>query len=222
MNIVVCITTHNRNEITDKCISQWARYMPTCADLFVVDDGSTIPYPNADYRFEKSQGVGAAKNACLKLSEKYDYVFLSDNDIWPIKIDWHIAYIHSGLEHACFNINRPLIKFGVIGSFGRADYYAEYETPNGCMLFFTRKVIDTVGGWDTSFKGYGYEHVNVSDRIYNAGLTPARYIDIPNSKGLFEMADCESSFTSADRSCIPANYALYQKNFLSKEFKPFK
>lgn len=183
-------------------------------------------YVHNDWQY---QGVSYSKNKCLAALYEMgaDYFFLLDDDCFITKPNWQEEYINSGLEHACWNYNRQEIKYTVfLEKIGTADIsmhsYSEYDKPNGCMLYATRKCIDTIGGFDTDFKGYGYDHVNFSDRIFNAGLTPARYIDIPNSKGLFEMANCESSFTMADRAQIPANYKLYQEKYLSKEFKPFK
>jgi hypothetical protein len=202
MKIAICITTTpNRVHVLNKTMANWMYVAPQGSFLFVHND--------VDY-----EGVSKAKNKCLAWSEFADVVFCFDDDICPVDTTWAERYINSGLEHACYTFGRKLIN--------STPTYNEFEKPCGCMLFFTRKCIDTVGGWDTSFRGYGYEHCNISDRIYNAGLTPARYIDIPNSAGLFEMADCESSFTSANREQIPANLKLYQQRFYSKEFKPFK
>lgn len=90
------------------------------------------------------------------------------------------------------------------------------------MIYLTRLAVDTAGGWDLDFKGYGYDHVNLSDRIFNNELTPKRYVDVWHDEHPFELADCESSFSQHDRAQIPNNLSLYQKKFYSKEFKPFK
>jgi hypothetical protein len=202
MKLAICITTTpNRSSVMNQTMVNWMHVAPQGCFLYVHND---VNY----------DGVSKAKNKCLEWSEFADFVFCFDDDIWPVDTRWAERYVNSGLEHAAYTFDRRLIH--------SAPQYNEFEKPNGCMMFFTRKCIDVVGGWDTDFKGYGYEHVNLSDRIYNMGLTPGRYIDIPNSRGLFEMADCESSFTSGDRMHIPANEKLYQQKYYSKEFKPFK
>jgi len=144
-----------------------------------------------------------------------DYIFLADDDCYPISDVWWVNYCTSGLNHACWNVDRKFISL--------TQNYVEYETPNGCMLYCTRNVLDVVGGWDTQFKGYGYDHVNWSDRIFNAGLTPARYIDVRDSKDLFRLANCESSISAEIRAkTIPINKKLWKENFNSKEYKEFR
>lgn len=168
-------------------------------------------YIHNDWNYK---GVGYSKNKCLERLSECDYIFLFDDDCFIMQTKFYQKYINSGLEHACYTFDRAILS--------QHKSYTEFEKPNGCMLFLTRNVLYTVGGWDREFKGYGYEHCNFSDRVFNNGLTPARYIDIPNSEGLFKMADCESSFTYEDRISIPTNYKLYMDKFYSKEFIPFK
>lgn len=195
-----------------RTLSYWINFKPHNAKIFIVDDGSYPALFGADYRFEISQGVSIAKNKCLELSEGFDYVFCVDDDTRPLSASWHLPYIESGLNHACYTFDRKIIQI--------TETFTEYEKPCGCMLFFTKYCIDTAGGWDTSFKGYGLEHVSLSDRIFNMGLTPARYIDATGSA--FSLANCETSFTFQDKQHLPENIRLYKENYFSKEFKPYK
>jgi|ERR1700744_47056 len=215
MSIAIGITTTpDRHHIFWENLKKWQDLLPKNAYIYYVYNKQKIP-------------VSVNKNKVLSMCAYADHIFMVDDDIYPITEDWWKPYTESPLNHACWNYDRNVIRTTVRAfKSGKGDVelvsYDELETPNGCMLYFKKAAIDKVGGWDTSFKGYGYEHVNLSDRIFNCGLTPARYIDIPNSKGLFELSDCESSFNSTDRVHIPTNYELYQQKFYSKEFKPFK
>lgn len=56
-------------------------------------------------------------------------------------------------------------------STGECDIIS-YDNCNGCMLFFTREVVDKVGGFNKEFGYYGFEHADYSNRIHAAGLTP--------------------------------------------------
>lgn len=219
--IGIAITSHNRPEITNQTIDSLYKFHPEKSEFVVVDDNSMYRPRQVSFRFEQSVGVGVAKNRCLELLHDAGctHFFLFDDDCRPLVDNWWLSYVESGLNHACWNYNR--VKIGE-GLFMLKHPYWEYEKPNGCMLYFTRPCLDNAGGWDLEFTGYGYEHCNLSDRIFNNGLTPARYIDIPNSKDLFEIIDCPSSFTTEDRYQIPNNLKLYQQKFYSKEFKPFK
>lgn len=171
------------------------------------------------YLDEKQEGIAKAKNKCLALCDGFDFVFLLDDDVFALNKEWVELYCNSGLEHAMYIFDRQLLS--------ETSQYKAYELPRGCMLFLTRKAIDTAGGMDEDFKVWGYEHAEYSRRIFNMGLTPAPFIDISNSNGLFYSYDqygsCKSSVSDNDRmQSIPTNYNLYQQKFYSKEFKPFK
>lgn len=219
MKIAIAITTHNRYETFKKCYDWMKVMLPSNAHLFVVDDGSEIPVPEATFRFEKTVGIAATKNKCLELCEGADHIFCFDDDIHPTCSDWYLPYIHSGLNHACFTFGRNIIK--------RHSTYFEFERPCGCMLYFKKICLDQVGGFDTSFILYSYEHVNLSDRIFNAGLTPARYVDVIDSMSRFYSYDREQGIQSSvsedlRRAGIRNNTPLLEQKKLSKDFIPYK
>lgn len=180
---------------------------------------------------EQYNGIVYSKNKCLEALWQMgvDHLFLFDDDTFIQSPDFIDAYCNSGLNHACWNYNRRLVslhataRYNITSDDTTIFYYNEYDKPNGCMLYAKRSVLHKAGGWDTDFRGYGFDHVNWSDRIFNNGLTPARYIDIPDSKHLFKMADCDTSVSYSIRATtIPINERLYKEKFYSKEFKPFK
>jgi hypothetical protein len=95
------------------------------------------------------------------------------------------------------------------------------------MLFFTRHCINTAGGFDERFQGWGYEHAELSRRIYNMDLTPAPYLDIRDSKGLFYSHDehfsCKSSVPNDKRAeGIIINQPLFAETINSNKFIPYK
>lgn len=206
---VACTTTPNREHVYKQWFSQYAKMSPEVF-LYVHND--------VDYR-----GIAYSKNKCLATLYAMGCtdLFLFDDDCMPTVEKWYEPYVNSGLNHACWNLNREKIYTSYLGS--NKPTHIAYEKPNGCMLYVKREVLDVVGGWDVHFRGYGYDHVNWSDRIFNAGFTPARYIDIQNSSSLFKMIDCQSSVSEEIRMrTIPINEKLYKERFNSKEFKPFK
>lgn len=213
--IGIGITTRNRNEVARHTLNQILKYSPVVCKIVVVDDASDVSFEGATYRFDKNVGVGAAKNKCLELLDNCEHILLFDDDCTPIVDEWWLPYINSGLNHSCYTFDRIELN--------RTQRYVSYENPNGCMLYFTRKCIDMAGGWDTEFSGFGFEHVEISRRIFNMGLTPARFIDVPNSNSLFKMAYVESTFGYQERmETIPINAALYESKLNNKEFKLYK
>jgi hypothetical protein len=219
MKLGIAISTHDRRDIADHSIAEWRRFLPVGAKLVIVDDASTIPYPGADYRFEQHAGISVVKNKCLELLNNCDHVFLCDDDIFPSINSWWLPYVHSNLQHACYIFDRKML-------WKESDYIA-YDLPRGCLLYFHKRCIQVAGGFDTNFKLWGYEHAELSRRIFNMELTPARYIDIPNSKGLFyshdEQSTSKSSLDVVERNrFIRSNKKYFDETFLSNQFIPYK
>lgn len=219
MKIGVGITVHNRHEQATKSIGWWKLMMPEGSQLIIVDDGSDVPFPGADFRFEKPVGISAAKNKCLALLDKNDFIFCSDDDFHPKVSEWWEPYVNSNLNHLCYTFDRP-VKYA-------CKEYIAYDQPNGCFLFFKKICLEAVGGWDEAFKYWSYEHVDLSTRIHNAGLTPHAFMDVHNSWNLFFSADQHQTTLSSVRhddkvKGIQHNRPLLEQNKFSKEFKPYK
>lgn len=214
--ISICVTTRNRPDAFAKVMMNINRNTSVPFQLIVVDDSSEEPYCNADYRFEQRTGIPAAKNKCLELA-KYDHVFLFDDDTCPIADEWYLPYISSGKEHLCFTF---------LTAYKRKDGFKYHTLGNGCMMYLTRKCIDTVGGFDWNYGLGKYEHVDFSRRIHNAGLTESVFMDIDNSHELLYCMDqkkeVQRSFTPIEmRTLLKSGEKHFQKSRNSKEFIPY-
>lgn len=191
MKIAICITTRNRPEAFARTYANWLMHLPADAKIFVVDDCSDKQYVYADFRFSERAGIPKAKNKCFELAYKWgaDYIFLSDDDCFPIVDNWFLPYIESGINHLCYTFtsgwegtpswSKPIIKNG----------FNIHTLGCGCMMFFTRKCLDIVGGFDEAFGLGKYEHAEMSRRIHNAGLTPHKFMDVIGSELLFHSMD---------------------------------
>lgn len=199
--IGVGVTTHNRRETFNKTYSQIMSFLPTNAFVAVVDDcskeGIDFAVHNTSiqtlYRFDQNVGIARAKNKALELlyNAGCEHFFLFDDDTYPIVDNWWRPYIESQEPHLMYIFqhfaNAPgpndMIKIY------QDDEIAAYSHVRGCMLYYKRICLDTVGGMDTVFGKWGNEHGDLSNRIYSAGLTRFRYMDVANSRGLFYAAD---------------------------------
>lgn len=220
MKIAIAITTHNRNDVLDKSLEYFKKYKSKDSDIIIVDDASTIPYPNSDYYFTENVGISVAKNKCIELTQNYDYIFLFDSDCYPIKAGFEKAYIDSGLEHAMYIFTDFAngSKLNDTSIIRRNDKYIEYSHPRGCMMFYSRKALDLAGGMRPQLQRWGYEHGELSDRIFNLNLAPSPYCDIVNSSeyiySLDEHLEVKSTTEGIDRrKCITANKRVYDDLF---------
>jgi hypothetical protein len=128
------------------------KYMPEDAMLFVAHDTNKM-------------GVAYQKNKCLEALKECDYVFLFDDDCFPIEDGWVDAYISEYIRtgnHHFLKINEtPSIEIKEV-----IDGITSWTNCAGCMMFLTRSAIQTVGMFDESFGRYGYEHAEYTNRIY--------------------------------------------------------
>src|SRR5690606_5785202 len=173
-NFKVAISTYKRPDDFALCYENVLKYVDR-KNIIIVGDNNP-DYVRCDYAFTERVGIPRVKNKCIELFMQTDseYLFLLDDDTFPIHKDAFSRYIESNLNHACYTF---------YNNFRKHDGYRSFRLVNGCMMFFTRKCFETVGGMDTTFFS-AYEHVEYSRRIFNAGLTPDRFIDI-YSEGLF-------------------------------------
>lgn len=192
MRIGIGVTTHNRGDVARETIDRLRTLMPAGARLVVVDDASTAPFPGANYRFDQNAGIARAKNKCLELlADGCDHIFLFDDDTYPKVADWWKPYVESSEPHLMyvftdFANGRQLGDTATVYDDGT---HVAHSHARGCMLYFDRDVLDVVGGFDTAFGKWGWEHINLSDRIHHAGLTTFAYMDVCGSAALIHSGD---------------------------------
>ena len=227
--IAVCLTTHNRKEVFEETLIEWEKYLPSNATIYVVDDASKTPV-KSNYRFEQNVGIAKAKNKCLELAEKYDHIFLCDDDVRPKTHDWFKPYINSQVNHLCLTFDKksnniiysPSIRFT-----GEDKGLMTYTAPNGCMLYLKNICLQVAGGMRPQFGLWGFEHVEYSQRIHDLGLTPKPFMDVKNSLDLFDVLDWRFAVDSSlsineRRQSGKINLKLYEEFLKHPEFVNYK
>jgi hypothetical protein len=221
MSIGIAITTRNRRDVFLKTYAEIKKHAPKGARIVVVDDASATPCEQATFQFEFQAGIAKAKNKCLELLEGCDYLFLFDDDCYPTKKGWEKVYINSGLAHACYNFTLPHDGIKPVETRGN---FTVWSSPRGCMLFFTRNAIQTAGGFDEAFGVWGYEHVELSARLRNLGVTPAAFIDVVGSSEVLHSMDekLQVSSTTPERHVyINANRRHYMSKVSRSDWQPY-
>lgn len=229
MNIGIAITTHNRPETFQKSYQEIKKYAPKGAVIVVVDDASEIPVKEATYRFDENVGIARAKNKCFELLEDCDHIFLFDDDTYVLSEDWYKPYIESEEPHLMYIFKefKTEKKLNDNVQIYEDDKIKAFTHPRGCMLYFDRVCLRKVGGMNTSFGKWGWEHLELSERIYNAGLTTFKFMDVVSDKELIYSADEHQEVLSTvhgnDRiEQIKRNEPVYSSIKGGKEFVPYK
>lgn len=228
-HIGIGYTTHNRYDVFLKSYAQMLRYLPEGAKLVVVDDASINTVPEATFRFEKNAGVAAAKNKCLELLEDCDHVFLFDDDTYPKCANWWEPYVNSGEAHLMYifaDFAGPR-KLNDTAVFYQDSKLNACSHPRGCMLYFHQPVIKAAGGMSTVFGRICHEHPDLSNRIYNMGLTSFQYGDVKNSHELIHSGDeyqeVRSTWLGMERRlAISKNTPIYKSRMYSADYFPHR
>ncbi|ACU61343.1 glycosyltransferase family 2 protein [Chitinophaga pinensis] len=223
------ITTHNRYDTFLKSYQQIKRMSPLLFKIIVVDDASSQRVPEANYRFDKNVGIAVAKNKCFELLDDCDHIFLFDDDTYPVDPSWWVPYVESGQPHLMyifpdFATGKKLNDTALIYEDSKLRAWSHAR---GVMCYFRKECLDKVGGMDPVFGRWGWEHPDLSNRIFNAGLTKFKYADVAGSEKLFYSADehqaVKSTVTGADRTAqIKRNEAIYEQRKSSAQYVPYK
>lgn len=201
--IGVAVKTRNRNEVAAKSVKAIRDLVPAGTPVIVVDDCSDKPVADSNYRFDKNVGIARASNKCLELlvDAGCEHLFLFDDDTYPLVADWWRPYVECPEPHLMWIFDKPKgATKRQVETIYEGGTFTAYHATRGCMLYVERRVLDVVGGMDPAFGKWGWEHQSWSDRIHAAGLTTARYMDVPNSGELIYSMDqqCEVESTATE------------------------
>jgi hypothetical protein len=208
-------TTPNREAIfkeTLKCIKKYTKV----ANLYIHND--------TNYN-----GVAYAKNMCMYHLRRCSYVFLFDDDCYPIDENW-LDYVidcfdYTGENHFLFlndKLHQPLERYNHIG-------ITEYKECGGVFMAYTKQVINTIGYMDSEYSGWGFEHAGWSNRVYKAGLNSAAYLMPEKLPTMLRALDYTGKVTSsisdvAKQKGFQNNIKVFQREMNEqptyKRFKP--
>lgn len=229
-SIGIGITTHNRQKLVASTLQKIQEYSPG-AKIVVVDDASKprVRIEGADiYRFSNNVGIARAKNKCLELLRDCDHIFLFDDDTYPTQPGWWQPYVASKEPHLMYlfeswSSGNPVGDDQVIYEDGQI---VAHQHARGCMIYVHSSVLDQVGGMDTRYGKGMHEHLDWSNRIYNAGLTSFPFMDVPGSAELIysmdEHQEVASSLARIERRVLAQNNAqLLEASATSKDYAPY-
>jgi hypothetical protein len=227
--IGIAITERNRYGSFKKSYDQIVKYLPKGARLVVVDDFSDKPFKEATFRFETNVGIARGKNKCIELLEDCEHIFLFDSDTYPLCENWHLPYIESEHKHLMYIFkdfpSGPQLNDSVVEH--QDENIIAYTHPRGCLLYIHNDCIKKVGGMRPEFGIWGIDHVELSERIHNAGLTKFRFMDVVGSEKLIHSMDEHRQVVTTVKSQqraieLKKSFEVYEKIKGSSDFVPYK
>jgi len=159
MRIGIGVTSYKRPEHLDLWRDQYLEYgKPSNAGTYYIDE-------------PVRKGIAYGKNQCLEDLKDCDYIFLFDDDCFPIKKGWEEFFINhhkkTGDHHFLY-----LRETANIICTSEKNGLRIFNNCGGCFMFLTKEVIEKVGGFNKDYGYYGFEHAGYTNRIHEAGMTP--------------------------------------------------
>jgi|SRR3990167_6303202 len=199
--IGIGVTTFRRPKHLALWLSQVEAFTEQPYSLYIAND-------SVDRR-----GIAYRKTECLSALRDCDFIFLFDDDCFPISEGWTDFFIQShkssGNDHFIY-----LKETSSIVMIEEKSGIQSFNNCGGTFLFLTKTVIERVGGFHKGYGLYGFEHAGFSQRIHAAGLTPSGHYLCPSGAGAFIYAmdyDSHLPFNKKvdHRSSITVDEALF-------------
>lgn len=161
--IGIGILTYQRPRHLEHCIRMVKEHTPEGTYQLEIADDTT-----------DRRGVAFRTNELLRKLKDCEYIFLFNDDCFPIKDGWERFYIDAGTRtdnhHLLYLKPTPNIR-----PLGTVDGITYYDNCGGVLMFLTKHAVEKVGGMHPDYGWYGYEHAGYSWRIHKAGLTKEKY-----------------------------------------------
>jgi len=159
---------------------------------------------------EDGRGVSHARNTLLNQLSDCDYIFLFDDDCYPVMKGWEGYFITQATLHSVDFISlfeyfksQPI---RIDGEMGR------WDSGLGCFNMQSKKALDIIGGYNTQYQRYGYEDSARNQRAMKAGLTggsfnscPIRAMAYIHSMDVFAENPTPNLTWDEKKICIDAN-----------------
>lgn len=165
MKIGIGCTTYNRPD----CKAKWVEQINKHTGSKMTEFTEACLYDYKDYEVKvyiaddskERKGVAFRKNECLRALKDCDYVFLFDDDCYPIKDGWIENWVNSEKNHYLYMDS----KFHrLCGKYTNDSYWHDC---GGVFMYMTKYVIQKVGAFNESFDTWGFEHAEWSLRAYS-------------------------------------------------------
>ena len=175
--IGVAITTTSRRPDHE---NHWQSVLSLC-------DGMRVEFIN------DVMGVAKAKNECLRKLQDCDYVFLFDDDCFPIVENWAQFFIDAHNKTGCHHFTYLHNYLHIRKVHTDQNGLSAYNNSAGCMIFLTKDIIERVGAFNEAYGMYGYEHVEYSIRCKMSELSPHHNVCPDGAEQFIYSMDLDSS-----------------------------
>lgn len=165
--IGVGVLTFNRPKHLTHWLKQFEKFKTPNMKLHIANDNND------------RKGVAYRSNECLRELKDCDFIFIFNDDCFPITEGWAEFFINTKQNHLLY-----LKETGSIKKQKTESGIDSYNNCGGVMMFLTKEVLEKVGAFG-KYGIYGFEHAGYSQRIHGAGLTPMGPYLCPEGAGKY-------------------------------------
>jgi len=165
MKTGISVTSYNRPAHLDLWVEQITKHSPEDVKVHIEIE-----------KKEDRRGIAFRKNNCLRALNDCDYIFLFDDDCFPIADGWieYFIDLHKKTKQHHFLYMKETTTIRMLKI---QNNISIYDNCGGAFIFLTKEVLKKVGGFCKDYGIYGYEHAGYSHRIHSAGLnTIGKYL----------------------------------------------
>lgn len=176
-----------------------------------------ISHPTQFYVYTdfERKGVAHARNECIEnlYNAGCDYIFLFDDDTYPIKYGWQDYFIEEHLRSGIHCFGNPSNHGTVYRTIDDINYW---QWAMAQFHFMTRKMVETVGYYNPEYVTYGWEDVGYMYRARKSGLC-GKVAGDPSPKLTSEYIQCDDMSTErhepiqAPKASGDANMSVEEK-----------
>ncbi len=178
--------------------------------IIVVDDGSPVlrdwnapVFKNVEVIIRKTNGgISRCKNTCIleSIKKEFDIGFLADDDL-IFHPDWWGLYCNAirrtKYPHFCWGDQTKYTSAFTLNGLA----ILKTHSLNGCLMTYTKKVVDKIGGMPVSDSKWGFDHVPWSNRISREFFPSMRGqgFDVIGSNNFVQLQDAPSAIPLEER-----------------------
>lgn len=183
------------------------------------DEPTNITHPYFFTLCGQNMGVAYNKNRLLKWLRDCDVVFLLEDDVEIKKPGWIDIYLNAledtGKEHLNFLHEHYREDIHHIEEFDRTRIGYGKGRLSGTFMVMTQNCITQLGGFNTRFGRYGYEHVDFTTRAYVKGMCSLNAEHVMGAEeyiGDYGLPSCLTEEEKAPAIEMAKNYFLQPKS----------
>lgn len=228
MNIGIGVCSYKRPEhATSTCRSILATINKDAHNVTTVcslDDTDTTGYSWISENFKlvhgKNEGVSYNKNRLVKYLAGNDFIFIVEDDVVFLKPGWVDLYLKAhkitGWHHFNYIVSHYREYISKLTQYSDITVGDSGPYVNGVLMVMSKKCLEVVGGFDSRYKGYGYEHVDYTNRCKKAKLHPEYNFHVMEATSYVDWLPMESCLSEeAKQHYIKENGKLFHAPILN-------